>query len=79
MKQQIRSPKPHPHEVAPLSESPHTNPRTVYILYSVLTDVYTVKFVCKDYAKASLEKTKQESMSKDSLTKWGIAEAPLLL
>ena len=75
--QMIRSHKPPTHEVAPLSESPHMNPKTVYILYSVKETKYAVKFVCKDYAKASIEMNKQKEI--DKVTEWGIAEAPLLI
>ena len=77
--QPIKSRKPPTHNVAPLSESPHMAcPKTVYILYSVTDGKYTVKFVSKDFSKASIEMDKQKTMAVIGET-WGIAEAPLLI
>lgn len=77
--QQIKSRKPPTHTVAPLSESPHmAGPKTVYILYSIVNGEYAVKFVAKDYSKASIELDKQKTLAIATET-WGIAEAPLLI
>jgi hypothetical protein len=55
------------------------NPKTVYILYSTLNGEYRVRMVAVNFSRVSLEKTKQESMLGDSLEKWGITEAPLII
>lgn len=77
--QQIKSRKPPTHAVPPLSESPHmADAKTVYILYSIVNGEYSVRFVSKDYSKASMELDKQKTLAIATET-WGIAEAPFII